>query len=94
MFPMPTYYCFGLYHENKLIGLSSSWITIRFYSGKQLEVDNVVIDKIYQSKGLGKFSLNISNNGQKKMNVKLSNLIPMCGTFVLINFTTITHTVF
>lgn len=55
MFLMPTYYCFGLYHEDKLIGISSGWITIRFYSGKQLEVDNVVIDKIYQSKGFGKF---------------------------------------
>lgn len=54
MFQMPTYHCFGIYIGDKLIGISSGWITVRFYSGKQLEVDNVLIDKEYQSKGLGK----------------------------------------
>jgi len=54
MFQLPTYHCFGLYHEDKLIGISSGWITVRFYSGKQLEVDNVIIKESYQSKGLGK----------------------------------------
>lgn len=53
MFQYPTYHCFGLYLDEELIGISSGWITVRFYSGKQLEVDNVVIDEVHQSKGLG-----------------------------------------
>lgn len=54
MFAFPTYTCFGLYLEEKLIGISSGWTTVRFYSGKQLEVDNVVIDDSLQSNGYGK----------------------------------------
>lgn len=45
--------CFGLYENDKIIGISSGWTSIRIYSGKQLELDNVVIDKKLQSKGLG-----------------------------------------
>ncbi|MGV6861312.1 MAG: GNAT family N-acetyltransferase [Putridiphycobacter sp.] len=54
MFKLPTYYCFGILKEGKIIGISSGWLTIRYYSGKQLEVDNVIIDKNVQSKGYGK----------------------------------------
>ncbi|SHJ04357.1 hypothetical protein SAMN04488096_107102 [Mesonia phycicola] len=55
MFQFSTYHCFGLKKQGKLVGLSSGWITIRFYSGKQLEVDNVIIDQDIQSKGYGKY---------------------------------------
>ena len=44
MFDLPTFHCFGLWQEGKLIALSFGWITVRFYSGKQLEVDNVIVD--------------------------------------------------
>jgi GNAT superfamily N-acetyltransferase len=54
MFQLPAYKCFGLFLEGKLIGISSGWITVRLYSGKQLEVDNVIIDNDIQSKGYGK----------------------------------------
>lgn len=54
MFDMENYRCFGLIEENKIIGVSSGWLTLRFYSGYQLEVDNVVIDSNHQSKGYGK----------------------------------------
>lgn len=54
MFQFPTYQCFGLFKNEKLIGISSGWITIRYYSGKQLEVDNVIIDPRLHSKGFGK----------------------------------------
>ena len=53
MFDFPTYHCFGLYQQGKLIGITSGWITIRFYCGKQLEIDNVVIDSDIRSAGLG-----------------------------------------
>lgn len=53
MFALETYRCFGLYEGETLIGISSGWITVRFYSGKQLEIDNVVIDAAARSKGVG-----------------------------------------
>lgn len=58
MFKIENYYCFGFYIKAKLIGVSSGWLTTRLYSGKQLEIDNVIIDSSYQSKGFGKDFLN------------------------------------
>ncbi len=55
MFNFDHYHCFGVFQEGHLIGLSSAWITVRFYSGKQLEVDNLMVDPELQSKGFGKF---------------------------------------
>ena len=55
MFSFPTYHCFGLWQDEKLVAMSNGWITIRFYSGKQLEVDNVIVDPDLRSKGVGKF---------------------------------------
>lgn len=54
MFQFSNYSCFGLFLEEKLIGISSGWLTVRLYSGKQLEVDNVIINQNIQSKGYGK----------------------------------------
>ncbi len=54
MFSFPTFYCFGLRQEGKLIAVSFGWITVRFYSGKQLEVDNVIVDPDLRSQGVGK----------------------------------------
>ena len=54
MFKLPTYHCFGLWQNDKLIAISNGWITVRFYSGKQLEVDNVIVDPEIRSQGVGK----------------------------------------
>ena len=53
MHTFKNYECFGLYENDKIIGISSGWTSIRIYCGKQLELDNIVIDKKLQSKGLG-----------------------------------------
>ncbi len=53
MFQMDNYICFGLYHQKQLVGICSAWTTVRFYSGKQLEIDNVIIDESKRSQGLG-----------------------------------------
>ena len=66
MFTLPTYRCFGLFLNKKLVGISSGWITVRFYSGKQLEVDNVIIDNSLQSKGLGKQFFEFIENWAKE----------------------------
>ncbi|WP_223788729.1 GNAT family N-acetyltransferase [Marinicella meishanensis] len=49
------YLCFGLFEDERLIGLCSGWSTVRIYCGKQLELDNVIVDQSLQSKGLGTF---------------------------------------
>lgn len=66
MFTLPTYRCFGLFLNKKLVGISSGWITVRFYSGKQLEVDNVIIDNSLQSKGFGKQFFDFIENWAKE----------------------------
>jgi len=53
MFSYDNHTCFGCYQNEKLIGVLSGWLTVRLYSGKQLEIDNVIIDQSMQSKGIG-----------------------------------------
>ena len=55
MFDLPTYHCFGLWKDGRLVAMSNGWITVRFYSGKQLEVDNVIVDPELRSQGVGKY---------------------------------------
>jgi hypothetical protein len=55
MFDFDNYYCFGLFKNQQLIGVSSGWITVRLYSGKQLELENVSINPNIQSKGYGHY---------------------------------------
>ena len=62
MTELPGYKCFGLFENNELIGISSGWTSIRIYCGKQLELDNVIINKNLHSKGLGNWFLDKINN--------------------------------
>ena len=48
------YQCVGVYHKKELIGISGMWITTRYYCGKFIEPDNVIIDKKHRNKGIGK----------------------------------------
>ncbi len=59
MFSFNNYMCLGLYDNGKLIGLTSSWTSVRVYSGKQLELDNVIIDNKLQSKGFGEIFISL-----------------------------------
>lgn len=53
MFTYPGYYCFGYLLDGQLVGVAGGWMTVRFYSGKQLEADHVIIDATLQGSGLG-----------------------------------------
>lgn len=55
MFAFKNYHCFGLEENGKIIAITSGWVTVRLYCGKQLEVDNVLVDPTIQSKGIGTF---------------------------------------
>lgn len=55
MFGYSHYFCFGLYNDkDQLLALSGGWMTTRFYSGKQLEVDHVIVEPELQAQGIGR----------------------------------------
>lgn len=47
------YECVGVYDQDKLIGISGLWILNKYYVGKHIEPDNVVILPEYRNKGIG-----------------------------------------
>lgn len=80
MTKLPNYKCFALFENNLIIGVCSGWTTVRIYCGKQLELDNVIIDSKIQSKGYGKYLMNaikewsISNDYQSiSLNTYIEN---------------------
>lgn len=58
MFLMDNYHCFGWEEDGVLLALSSVWISLRLYSGKQAEIDNFIVHPEAQGKGIGKKFLN------------------------------------
>lgn len=48
------YQCAGAYLENRLVSVCGLWVTTRFYCGKQIEPDNVIVDPQFRSIGIGK----------------------------------------
>ena len=51
---LPNYECVGAYDEEKLIGISGLWYSVRHYIGNSVEPDHVIIDKNYRGKKIGK----------------------------------------
>jgi GNAT superfamily N-acetyltransferase len=47
------YRCIGAFVDGKLVGVAGFWIGSRFYCGKYIDVDNVVVDEAYRSRGIG-----------------------------------------
>ncbi len=42
-----------IWEGDTCVGLSGIWVSTKIYSGKYLEMDNVVIDHDYRSRGIG-----------------------------------------
>ena len=53
MLTMNNYQSFGWFDGEELIGVSGAWVTERLYSGKQLELDHVVVNPKLRSQGIG-----------------------------------------
>lgn len=53
MFPM-NYGMAGVFDGDHCVAVSGYWIATKLYSGKYMELDNVVVHRDYRSKGLGK----------------------------------------
>lgn len=47
------YECAGVYDEDRLIGICGMWILNKYYVGKHIEPDNVMILPEYRNKGVG-----------------------------------------
>ena len=52
--PGQGYQCLAVFDGDSVIGVCGIWVTTRFYCGKQVEVDNVVVSGDYRGKGIGK----------------------------------------
>lgn len=68
------YECAGVYDGNKLIGICGIWYMTRHYIGKSMEVDHVVIDAAYRSKGIGKKFFDWIYNYAKEKGCEASEL--------------------
>ena len=47
------YKCVGIFEEEKMIGISGLWIMTKYYVGKHIEPDNVIIHPDYRGAGVG-----------------------------------------
>lgn len=70
------YKCIGVYDasaslstgQEKLIGISGIWTLTKFYIGKHIEPDNVVILPEYRNKGIGELMMKWIDNYAKEQN--------------------------
>ena len=62
------YQCIGVYDQEKLVGISGIWTLTKFYIGKHLEPDNVVILPEYRNKGIGELMMQWIDNYAKEQN--------------------------
>lgn len=51
------YRCFGVYQGKKLVAACGVWTMTRFWCGKFIEVDNLIVDEDQRNAGIGKLLL-------------------------------------
>lgn len=47
------YRCIGAYQGKKLVGVAGFWVGWRFWCGKYIDIDNVVVGKAYRGQAIG-----------------------------------------
>ncbi len=47
------YECFGIYKEQRLIGVFGLWFMTRHYAGRSCEADHIFIEEEFQGRGIG-----------------------------------------
>jgi GNAT superfamily N-acetyltransferase len=65
------YRAIAVFDGKKMVGLSGFWLRTRFWCGKQLDIDNVVVDAAYRSNGIGKLMDDWMMQFAKKHKVEL-----------------------
>lgn len=64
----------GVFVGEKCVGVSGYWISTKLYSGKYLEMDNVVVDIEHRSAGIGAMLCHYLDNVAKEKNCKMMML--------------------
>ncbi len=52
------YECVGAYYNNELIGICGLWILNKYYIGRHIEPDNVIIKEKHRGSGVGEQMMN------------------------------------
>ena len=52
----------AVFEDGKCVGISGYWIGTKLWCGKYLELDNVIVQKEYRSKGVGKILSDFLDN--------------------------------
>ena len=60
------YHCVGVFDKEKLMGICGLWILTKYYVGKHMELDNVIILPEYQSQNIGHELMNWVNTFAKE----------------------------
>jgi GNAT superfamily N-acetyltransferase len=68
------YICVGIFDNDKIIGCSGLWILTKYYVGRHIEPDNVIILPEYRGKGIGKQLMRWIYNYAKENNCEASEL--------------------
>lgn len=68
------YLCAGVYDGDKLIGISGLWILNKYYVGKHIEPDNVIIHPDYRNKGAGDILMNWIHDFAREQGCNASEL--------------------
>jgi GNAT superfamily N-acetyltransferase len=45
----------AVFEEENCVAIAGYWVTTKFYCGRYLELDNVIVNQTIRSKGIGKF---------------------------------------
>ncbi|WP_373056578.1 GNAT family N-acetyltransferase [Zunongwangia sp. H14] len=68
------YECFGIYVNEKMIGIFGLWFMTRYYAGRSCEPDHIFILEEYQNKGIGKQLLDFIHNYARQKNCETAEL--------------------
>ena len=49
-----SYQCIGIFDKKQLVGICGIWVLTKYYVGKHIEPDNIIILPEYQGKNIGK----------------------------------------
>ncbi|PCJ62666.1 MAG: GNAT family N-acetyltransferase [Planctomycetota bacterium] len=68
------YHTLGAFNEEKLIGIASYWFGTRFWCGKYVDIDNVIIEESYRGQGIAENMINQIEVIAKKSDCEISIL--------------------
>lgn len=63
----------AVFDNNKCIGITGCWTSVKLWSGKYLEIDNFVVHEAYRSKGIGKMLTDFIE--QKALELGCTNIV-------------------